>query len=122
MHAYTEIPLNALAIEALEEIKAQNICLLDVRESTSVTDFMLIASGTSTRQLNALAQNLVLKMKEAGYRPLGVEGQNNTDWVLVDLGELVVHLMLPETRQFYDLERLWSQFPSETALSSSQTP
>lgn len=122
MHAHTEIPLNALAIEALEEIKAQNICLLDVRESTSVTDFMLIASGTSTRQLNALAQNLVLKMKEAGYRPLGVEGQNNADWVLVDLGELVVHLMLPETRQFYDLERLWSQFPSETALSSSQTP
>lgn len=98
--------LKTLAVDALEELKARDITLLDVSRLTSVTDLMLIASGTSTRHVAALAGNLVEKAKASGVVPLGVEGENGADWMLVDLGDLVVHVMLPETRQLYDLERL----------------
>ncbi len=105
--------LKNLAIDALEELKARDITQLDVSKLTEVTDLMLIASGTSTRHVAALAQNLVEKAKAAGLHPRGVEGGENADWVLVDLGDIVVHVMLPEARALYDLERLWADLPND---------
>lgn len=101
------------AIEgALDELKAKDVVRIDVRELTGVTDYMLIASGNSNRQVSALADNVIEKSKELGVRPLGVEGKDSGEWVLVDLGDIVVHIMQPETRQFYDLERLWQSAES----------
>lgn len=96
-----------LAIDALEEIKAQDITTIDVRGKTSITDFMLIASGTSSRHVKSLVDNVLEKAKEQGVRPLGSEGLDTGEWALLDLGDIVVHVMLPTARQFYDLERLW---------------
>lgn len=106
--------LKTLVIDALEDLKAQDIAVLDVSRLTSVTDLMVVASGTSSRHVAALADNVVQAAKEQGIPPLGVEGENGADWVLVDLGNLVVHVMLPETRQLYDLERLWADLPSDS--------
>lgn len=106
--------LKTLVIDALEDLKAQDIAVLDVSRLTSVTDLMVVASGTSSRHVAALADNVVQAAKEQGIPPLGVEGENGADWVLVDLGNLVVHVMMPETRQLYDLERLWADLPSDT--------
>lgn len=105
--------LKTLAVDALEELKAKDIVQLDVSRLTSVTDLMIIASGTSTRHVAALAQRVVERAKEQGLQPRGVEGEAGADWVLVDLGGVVVHVMLPETRQLYDLERLWADLPSD---------
>lgn len=96
-----------LAIAALEEIKAQDITTIDVREKTSITDFMVIASGTSSRHVKSLVDNVLEKVKEKGVRPIGSEGLDTGEWALLDLGDIVVHVMLPTARQFYDLERLW---------------
>ncbi|WP_137820147.1 MULTISPECIES: ribosome silencing factor [unclassified Pseudomonas] len=96
-----------LAIAALEDIKAQDITTIDVREKTSVTDFMVIASGTSSRHVKSLVDNVLEKVKEKGVRPLGSEGLDTGEWALLDLGDVVVHVMQVATRQFYDLERLW---------------
>ncbi|MDI5934103.1 MULTISPECIES: ribosome silencing factor [Halomonas] len=113
--------LKTLAVDALEELKARDISLMDVSRLTSVTDLMVIASGTSTRHVAALADNVVEKAKAGGVQPLGVEGENGADWVLVDLGDLVVHVMLPETRQLYDLERLWADLPSDAEVRGSRS-
>jgi ribosome-associated protein len=96
-----------LVLDALDEMKAKNVASLDVRDLTSVADDMVIASGTSNRHVKALADNVVERAKKAGYAPLGTEGENGAEWILVDLGDVIVHLMLPATREFYDLERLW---------------
>lgn len=106
-----------LVTAALEELKAKDIVSIDVREQTSITDYMLIASGTSSRHVAALSDNVVEKAKEAGYRPLGVEGKSGGEWVLVDLSDVVVHIMQPATRQFYDLERLWESAESRRAAA-----
>ncbi|MBM7332562.1 MAG: ribosome silencing factor [Alcanivorax sp.] len=100
-------PLLDLVLDALEELKAKNVASLDVRAMTSVADDMVIASGTSSRHVKALADNVMEKAKQAGYAPLGTEGERGAEWILVDLGDVIVHLMLPATREFYDLERLW---------------
>lgn len=105
--------LKQLALDALDELKARDVTQLDVAKLTDVTDLMIIASGTSTRHVSALAQNLVERAKQEGYRPRGVEGGDNADWVLVDLGDVLVHVMLPEARALYDLERLWADLPSD---------
>lgn len=105
--------LKSLAIDALEELKARDITQLDVSKLTEVTDLMVIASGTSTRHVSALAQNVVEKAKASGLKPRGVEGGDNADWVLVDLGDIVVHIMLPDARALYDLERLWADLPND---------
>jgi ribosome-associated protein len=105
--------LKTLVVAALEDLKAKDIALLDVSRLTSVTDLMIVASGTSTRHVAALAEHVVEQAKARGIQPLGVEGQSGSDWVLVDLGDLVVHVMLPETRALYDLERLWADLPSD---------
>ncbi|WP_372741143.1 ribosome silencing factor [Neptunomonas sp.] len=109
--------LIALVREALDDVKARDIDVIDVRGKSSITDFMLIASGTSKRHVVSLAQAVSDKVKQAGIEPLGTEGQNDGDWVLVDLGELVVHIMMPDARSYYDLERLWRFDPldDETA-------
>jgi len=100
--------LLAIVIAALEDVKAVDIRVIDVRDLTSITDRMVIASGTSTRHVKALADNVELKAKQRGYLPLGIEGGQTAEWVLLDLGDVVVHVMLPETRAFYGLEKLWS--------------
>ncbi|GAB3285408.1 ribosome silencing factor [Parahaliea aestuarii] len=92
---------------ALDDLKAVNIVTLDVTGLTDVMDYLVIASGTSNRHVKSLANNVVVEGKKQGARPLGVEGEDAGDWVLVDFGDVVVHVMLPATRDFYDLERLW---------------
>ncbi|WP_207063864.1 ribosome silencing factor [Motiliproteus sp. SC1-56] len=92
---------------ALEDIKARDVVKLDVRGKSSVTDWMVIASGSSNRHVKAVADAVIKEAKESGVRPLGVEGIDSAEWALVDLGDVVVHVMQPQFRDFYDLERLW---------------
>ena len=103
-----------LVIDALEDMKVVDLRTLDVRDKTSVTDVMVICSGSSTRHVKSLADTVTKKAKEAGIPPLGVEGEGAAEWVLVDLGDVVVHIMMPEVREFYQLERLWSVEDSAT--------
>ena len=112
--------LKTLVLNALEELKAQDIAVIDVSSLTSVTDLMVVASGTSNRHLAALSNKLIQAVKEAGVTPLGVEGESGADWVLVDLGDMVVHLMMPETRALYDLERLWADLPSDGQVQEEE--
>ena len=99
--------LKDVAVAALEDMKAKDIVVLDVRKLTTITDMMIIASGTSTRHVKALADNVVEQAKKAGCRPLSVEGEREAEWILVDLADVIVHVMLPNTRDFYQLEKLW---------------
>lgn len=100
--------LTHLITDALDDLKAVNPVTVDVRELTDVTDCLVIASGTSNRHVKSLAENVVVKAKAQGVRPLGIEGDDVGEWVLVDYGDVVLHVMLPATRDFYDLERLWT--------------
>jgi ribosome-associated protein len=104
--------LSDLVVEALEELKGKDIVRLDVRNLTSVTDYMVVASGTSNRHVAALAEAVSDKAKQAGHRPLGIEGEDGGEWVLLDLGDTLVHVMLPRVREFYNLEKLWSIKPT----------
>ena len=99
--------LKQLVIDSIEEMKGQNIHDFSVEDVTDIADFMVIASGTSNRHVKSIANNLVIKAKEQGIQLLGVEGEDVAEWVLVDFGDVVAHIMLPETRTFYDLEKLW---------------
>lgn len=99
--------LRDLVLTTLDDMKALDIRELDVRNKTSITDLMVIASGTSNRHVSSMAETLVFKAKEAGETPLGVEGMQEGEWVLVDLNGIVVHLMQTKVRDFYQLERLW---------------
>ncbi len=108
--------LKDLVINAIEEIKGNDIKCLDVSELTSVTDYMVIASGTSNRHVKSVADSVMDVCKKQGIRPLGMEGQAQSEWVLVDLGDVVVHVMLPATRAFYDLERLWESSKEEQVI------
>jgi ribosome-associated protein len=92
---------------ALDDLKAADIQVLDVRHLTTVTDMMVIASGRSDRHVRAIAGAVVEQCKRAGHRPLGIEGEHSGEWVLVDLVDVVVHVMLPRVREFYNLEKLW---------------
>ena len=97
-----------IVMAALDDMKGVDIRVIDVRDLTSITDRMVIVSGTSTRHVKALAENVALQAKQHGYKPLGIEGENAAEWVLVDLADVVVHVMMPEIRDFYALEKLWS--------------
>ena len=107
--------LKAVVINALDDMKALEIKVLDVRGLTDVADTMVIASGTSDRHVRSVAQKLVEKTKAAGFRPHGVEGQQDSDWVLIDLNEMIVHVMLPRVREFYGLEKLWDMTTTKRA-------
>lgn len=96
-------------IEALEDIKGFDIIDLDVRKLTSITDYMIIASASSTRQTRALANNIQDKMKELNIEVVGIEGEGEGDWVLVDIGDIIIHIMTPTTRAYFNLEELWSK-------------
>ncbi|MEQ1155825.1 ribosome silencing factor [Acinetobacter johnsonii] len=100
--------------EALEDVKAKDILAIDVSLISNVADAIVIASGTSTRHIKALADNVAEEARKAGFRPLGVEGERDAEWILIDLGFVVVHVMLPTARRFYDLESLWRAAPEET--------
>lgn len=107
----SEIVSTALAdvvVNTLSELKARDVEILEVSSMTSITDTMVIASGTSARHVKAISENLVQEVKKIGVSPIGVEGQSEGDWVLVDLGDVIVHVMLPRVREFYNLEKLWS--------------
>jgi len=99
--------MKQLVIHALEDVKGVDIIALDVRGKTSITDYMVIASGRSDRQVKSLAQNVIDKAREQGLVLLGVEGEREGEWVVVDLGEVVAHIFIPEKRDFYNLEKLW---------------
>ena len=96
------------AVAALEDIKAHDIAVLDVRKLTSLYDTLIIASADSSRQVKALAQHVRDKLKEAGASIIGVEGEETAEWVLVDAGDVVVHVMQPAVRSYYNLEELWA--------------
>ena len=98
----------ALVQTALEDMKAKNITVLNVEELTDVMERIVIADGTSKRHVRAMADSLGADAKQAGFMPLGREGGNDSDWTLIDLGAVVVHMMMPAAREFYDLEGLWS--------------
>ena len=99
--------LKTLVVDALDDLKAVNPVILDVTGLTDIMDYMIIASGTSNRHVKSLADHVCMEAKKQGVRAIGVEGEGAGDWVLVDFGDLVVHVMLPAARDFYDLERLW---------------
>ncbi|MDH5387597.1 MAG: ribosome silencing factor [Gammaproteobacteria bacterium] len=99
--------IRALVRAALEDLKAEDIVELDVMGKTSVADTIFVASGNSGRHVRSIANNVVMESKHAGNQPLGVEGEADADWVLVDLGDVVVHVMQAQAREFYDLEGLW---------------
>jgi len=115
--------LERLVLEILDDMKAQAVKTLDVRQLTDVTDVMIIASGTSDRHVKAMASQVRERVAEtARLRPIGVEGESEGDWVLIDLGDVVVHLMRPETREYYDLERLWNREVEELVRLNREQP
>jgi ribosome-associated protein len=99
--------LQDVVLDALADMKAVDVKALDVRGLTDITDMMVVASGTSDRHVKSIADRVVQRCKEAGFRPFGMEGERDGDWVLVDLHDVVLHVMLPRIREFYALEKLW---------------
>jgi ribosome-associated protein len=96
-------------ISILEDNKGEDIALIDVKGKSSVTDLMFIVSGRSTRHVKSIADNLITKLKKNKMKPIGVEGYSSSEWILLDYGDLLVHVMHPETREFYSLEKLWDE-------------
>jgi ribosome-associated protein len=113
--------LQRTAITALEDIKARDITVLDVRKLTSLYETLIIATAESNRQVNALAQHVREAMKAAGATIIGVEGEESGEWVLVDCGDIVVHIMQPAVRRYYNLEELWTP-PSPRRRSKPEAP
>lgn len=115
-------PLQQTVTAALDDMKAVNVKVLDVRGLTDIADTMVIASGNSDRHVRSIADNVVQKAKEAGYRPLGTEGARDGEWVLVDLTDILVHVMLPRVREFYGLERLWDSGEAPPPADAKPAP
>ena len=109
--------LKDLVVEALEDIKGHEIVTMDVRSQTDIADYMVVASGGTGRQLKALINSVLVKAKAEGANVVSVEGQDSGEWVLLDLTDVIVHVMLPSVREFYDLERLWSMGPNKEVKS-----
>ncbi|MCW9024148.1 MAG: ribosome silencing factor [Gammaproteobacteria bacterium] len=110
--------LKETVVDAIEGVKGIDMRILDVKGKTSVTDIMIIVSGNTSRQVKAIANNVIVKSKEAGHRPMGIEGEQDGEWTLVDLGDIIVHVMQPSIRDFYNLEKLWGE-DSPTAAEGS---
>ena len=111
--------LQQLVIEALEDLKAEKIKDINVEGVAGFTDRMVFASGNSNRHVKSIAQSVLDKAKQAHITPLGYEGEDIGEWILIDLGDVVVHVMLPDTREFYDIERLWSDQVGASAKSTA---
>lgn len=109
--------LKNVIVAALEDMKAHDIKTLDVRGLTDIADTMIIASGTSDRHVRSVAERVVEKTKAAGFKPHGVEGRQDSDWVLIDLSDIIVHVMLPRSREFYGLEKLWDLTAAKRAAA-----
>ncbi len=115
--------VESLVTGALDDMKATHVRVLDVRGLTDIADTMIIASGNSDRHVRSIADRVIEKVKEAGMRPLGIEGSREGEWVLVDLHDVIVHVMLPRVREFYGLERLWESAPAaETPVAAAAAP
>jgi ribosome-associated protein len=110
-------PLLKLVVAAIEDIKGLDLRVMDVMPLTTITDHMVVCTGTSNRHVKSIAENIMVKAKAQGYRPLGVEGLDAGEWVLVDLGDVVAHVMQAQTRIFYQLEKLWDVPPPEPEKS-----
>ena len=93
----------------LEDLKAEDIVSLNVKNKSSVTDMMIIASGRSTSHVKSISDNIIKKLKKIKIKPLGIEGYSKSEWILIDFGDVLVHVMHPETREFYSLEKLWDE-------------
>jgi ribosome-associated protein len=114
----TETPLLKTIRAQLEDAKAEDIVSIDLAGKSTVADGMVVASGRSNRHVGAIADQIVQKLKETGHRDLRIEGLTQADWVLVDAGDVVVHIFRPEVRSFYNLEKLWSEHAPGEALAS----
>ena len=114
-------PLEGIVAAALDDMKAVNVKTMDVRGLTDIADLLVVASGNSDRHVRSIADRVIEKAKEAGFRPLGVEGAREGEWVLVDLQDVVVHVMLPRVREFYSLERMW-ETEAEPAVANDSVP
>lgn len=112
--------LRQIVLRALEDFKAIDVQEIDVSQMNPLTDRFVIASGNSSRHVKSMAENLLQRVKAAGFQPLGVEGEKQAEWVLVDLNDIIVHLMQPKTRAFYNLEKLWEA--STSRRSSAAAP
>lgn len=112
--------LRDLVVDALQDIKGVEVRVLDVRGMTTLADFMVIASGTSDRHVKSLAREVQDAARRAGVKPMGVEGEQEGEWVLVDLRDVVVHVMRPQVRDFYNLEKLWSVAPGAQQVAPAQ--
>ena len=108
-----------VVISSLEEFKAQDIVKIDLVGKTSMADFMLIASGTSSRQIRAIAENTVTEIKKSSNVNVNIEGLNQSDWVLIDAGDIIIHLFRPEVREFYNLEKMWQVDSTEDASTET---
>jgi len=106
-HLSELIAMKDAVVDAIEDIKGFDITVLDVTKLTSMTNYMVICSANSTRQTKAIADNIYVKLKDKGYNPRGLEGEKDGEWVLVDLDDIIVHIMVPTTRAYYNLEQLW---------------
>jgi ribosome-associated protein len=115
-------PLQDVVTAALDDMKAVNVKVLDVRGLTDIADTMVIASGNSDRHVRSIADRVVERAKAAGWRPLGTEGERDGEWVLVDLQDLILHVMLPRVREFYGLEGLWDNGDVPPVSSSARAP
>jgi ribosome-associated protein len=107
-------------VAALDDMKAVNVKVMDVRKVTDVADCMVLASGNSDRHVRSIADRVVERAKGAGFRPMGVEGERDGEWVLVDLNDVIVHVMLPRVREFYGLEALWEVVPAKAARPAAR--
>ena len=116
-------PLQGIVTAALDDMKAVNVKVLDVRGLTDIADTLIVASGNSDRHVRSIADRVIQRVKEAGFRPFGTEGKRDGEWVLVDLHDIVVHVMLPRVREFYGLERLWENADVAPAVpAAAATP
>ena len=107
--------MRGIAVGSLEEDKAEDVTVIDLAGKTSIADYMIIASGRSQRHASALATHLVERLKKGGMGPASVEGLNQADWILIDAGDVIIHVFRPEVRTFYNLEKMWAVPLPETA-------